>query len=338
MAGQMYFAPPARTSEVAADHHGVDRRPAGSVTFSNRLRSRSSSAVAETLGPEQRHPDEHGDEGARRAPRAPPPSGCSVTTNRTATNAHSQPGPSTPVDPAVGRPERWTSSVRPARTSSLLGSGGSVVGFLVPGRSTLCWRVTSTATPAAGPDNDWADITASEASLRRFLHGLPGVDQVGAEAARRRSRHPLDQDHGQGLRDRPGDLDGRPDHARGPGHPRQGPRAVRQGDAPRPRRPDLPVDGGGLRLPRHGRHRQGRPSGSSGVHVASVATAFPSGRAAMDVKLADTRDAVAAGADEIDMVIDRGAFLSGHYLAGVRGDRRRARGVRRPDGPAPTSR
>ena len=52
----------------------------------------------------------------------------------------------------------------------------------------------------------------------------------------------------------------------------------------------------------------------SGVHVASVATAFPSGRASLEVKLADTRDAVAAGADEIDMVIDRGAFLSGRYL------------------------
>jgi deoxyribose-phosphate aldolase len=54
--------------------------------------------------------------------------------------------------------------------------------------------------------------------------------------------------------------------------------------------------------------------GSSGVKVAAVATAFPSGRASMAVKLADTRDAVAAGADEIDMVIDRGAFLSGRYL------------------------
>jgi len=52
----------------------------------------------------------------------------------------------------------------------------------------------------------------------------------------------------------------------------------------------------------------------SGVKVAAVATAFPSGRASMPVKLADTRDAVAAGADEIDMVIDRGAFLSGDYL------------------------
>ena len=49
------------------------------------------------------------------------------------------------------------------------------------------------------------------------------------------------------------------------------------------------------------------------VSVAAVATAFPSGRASLDIKLADTRDAVAAGADEIDMVIDRGAFLSGRY-------------------------
>nr|WP_323099827.1 deoxyribose-phosphate aldolase [Intrasporangium sp. YIM S08009] len=54
--------------------------------------------------------------------------------------------------------------------------------------------------------------------------------------------------------------------------------------------------------------------GDSGIHVAAVATAFPSGRASMPVKLADTRDAVRAGADEIDMVIDRGAFLSGDYL------------------------
>jgi deoxyribose-phosphate aldolase len=48
------------------------------------------------------------------------------------------------------------------------------------------------------------------------------------------------------------------------------------------------------------------------VKVASVATAFPSGRASMAVKLADVKEAVDAGADEIDMVIDRGAFLAGH--------------------------
>lgn len=51
--------------------------------------------------------------------------------------------------------------------------------------------------------------------------------------------------------------------------------------------------------------------GEANVAVAAVATAFPSGRASMAVKLLDVREAVDAGADEIDMVIDRGAFLSG---------------------------
>ena len=51
----------------------------------------------------------------------------------------------------------------------------------------------------------------------------------------------------------------------------------------------------------------------SGIQVAAVATAFPSGRASLAIKLSDTADAVDAGADEIDMVIDRGAFLSGRY-------------------------
>jgi deoxyribose-phosphate aldolase len=53
--------------------------------------------------------------------------------------------------------------------------------------------------------------------------------------------------------------------------------------------------------------------GDTGINVAAVATAFPSGRASLEVKLADTADAVRAGADEIDMVIDRGAFLAGRY-------------------------
>jgi deoxyribose-phosphate aldolase len=53
----------------------------------------------------------------------------------------------------------------------------------------------------------------------------------------------------------------------------------------------------------------------SGVKIASVATAFPSGQTFRDIKLAETREAVDAGADEIDMVIDRGAFLAGDYAA-----------------------
>uniref|UniRef100_E6Q2I1 deoxyribose-phosphate aldolase n=1 Tax=mine drainage metagenome TaxID=410659 RepID=E6Q2I1_9ZZZZ len=50
----------------------------------------------------------------------------------------------------------------------------------------------------------------------------------------------------------------------------------------------------------------------STVRIASVATAFPAGQAELSVKLADTEQALEAGADEIDMVIDRGAFLSGN--------------------------
>ena len=55
-----------------------------------------------------------------------------------------------------------------------------------------------------------------------------------------------------------------------------------------------------------------RTRGTS-VKVASVATAFPSGQAPTDVKVAEVREVVEMGADEVDMVIDRGAFLSGRY-------------------------
>lgn len=53
--------------------------------------------------------------------------------------------------------------------------------------------------------------------------------------------------------------------------------------------------------------------GNSGIKVASVSTAFPSGQSTREIKLADTRFAVENGADEIDMVISRGKFLAGEY-------------------------
>lgn len=53
--------------------------------------------------------------------------------------------------------------------------------------------------------------------------------------------------------------------------------------------------------------------GNSGIKIASVATAFPSGQAPTDVKIRDTKFAVAEGADEVDMVISRGKFLAGDY-------------------------
>lgn len=53
--------------------------------------------------------------------------------------------------------------------------------------------------------------------------------------------------------------------------------------------------------------------GNSGVHIASVATAFPSGQYPLKLKLEDVKKCIADGADEIDMVISRGEFLSGDY-------------------------
>lgn len=53
--------------------------------------------------------------------------------------------------------------------------------------------------------------------------------------------------------------------------------------------------------------------GDSGIKVASVATAFPSGQTALNIKIEDTKYAVDQGADEVDMVISRGRFLAGDY-------------------------
>src|SRR4051812_49472624 len=172
--------------------------------------------------------------------------------------------------------------------------------------------MTSTATAAAVPGNDWADVTASEASLRRFLHGLPGVDQVGAEARAAslgtRSIKTTAKAYALDLAIRMVDLttlEGQDTHGKV--------RALAaKAMRPDPADPTCPSVAAVCVYPDMVATAK-ETLGSSGVHVAAVATAFPSGRAALDVKLADTRDAVAAGADEIDMVIDRGAFLAGRY-------------------------
>lgn len=54
--------------------------------------------------------------------------------------------------------------------------------------------------------------------------------------------------------------------------------------------------------------------GNEKVKIAAVSSAFPSGRASLNIKLLDTNEALEAGADEIDMVIDRGALLSKDYV------------------------
>ena len=155
-----------------------------------------------------------------------------------------------------------------------------------------------------------SDVTASAASLRRFLAGLPGVDQVGAEARAAtlatRSIKTTSKQYAIDLAIRMIDLTTL-EGADTPGKVRTlAAKALR----PEPTDPTCPSVGAVCVYPDMVATARAA-LGSAPVHVASVATAFPSGRSSLDVKLRDTADAVAAGADEIDMVIDRGAFLSG---------------------------
>ena len=169
---------------------------------------------------------------------------------------------------------------------------------------------TSASTASAGV---FDDITSSESSLRRFLHGLPGVDQVGCEARAAglgtRSIKTTAKAFAIDLAIRMVDLttlEGQDTH----GKVRAlAAKALR----PDPADPTAPQVAAVCVYPDMVATAK-QVLGDSGVNVAAVATAFPSGRAARDIKLMDTQDAVEAGADEIDMVIDRGAFLSGRYL------------------------
>jgi deoxyribose-phosphate aldolase len=181
-------------------------------------------------------------------------------------------------------------------------------------------RVTSSPTvdnhlASGGPgtsSGDFADITRNDDTLRRFLHGLPGVDQVGAEARAAslgtRSIKTTAKAWAIDLAISMVDLT----TLEGQDTPGKVRALAAKAVHPDPSDPTCPsaaavcVYGDMVAEVK-------QVLGRSGVKVAAVATAFPSGRAQLDVKLADTRDAVAAGADEIDMVIDRGAFLAGRY-------------------------
>ncbi|QLQ11954.1 MAG: deoxyribose-phosphate aldolase [Nocardioidaceae bacterium] len=157
------------------------------------------------------------------------------------------------------------------------------------------------------------DVAGSNASLRRFLHGLPGVDQVGAEARTSslgtRSIKTTAKAYALDLAIRMVDLT----TLEGADTPGKVKALATKAMRPDPADPTCPATAAVCVYPDLVAIAKKALKGSA-VNVASVATAFPSGRAAMDVKLADTVDAVEAGADEIDMVIDRGAFLSGRYL------------------------
>jgi deoxyribose-phosphate aldolase len=177
--------------------------------------------------------------------------------------------------------------------------------------------VTSTSSLASeavtSTGADFSEITRSDASLRRFLHGLPGVDQVGADARAAglatRSIKTTAKEAAIDLAIRMVDLT----TLEGQDTPGKVRALSAKAMRPDPADPTCPPAAAVCVYPDMVTTAR-EALGDSGVKVAAVATAFPSGRAALDIKLADTRDAVEAGADEIDMVIDRGAFLSGRYL------------------------
>ncbi len=160
---------------------------------------------------------------------------------------------------------------------------------------------------------DVTRVTASDAALRTFLHGLPGVDQVGAEARAAslatRSVKTTAKAWALDMAVRMVDLT----TLEGQDTPGKVRALCSKAIRPDPTDPSCPSTAAvcvyGDLVPVAKEALAG-----STVKVAAVATAFPSGRATMPVRLADTRAAVEAGADEIDMVIDRGAFLAGRYL------------------------
>ncbi|CCH34942.1 deoxyribose-phosphate aldolase [Actinosynnema sp. NPDC047251] len=157
-----------------------------------------------------------------------------------------------------------------------------------------------------------ADAVRDDASLRRFLHGLPGVDQVGVEQRAaglgtrsiKKAAKLWAIDTAISMVDLT-TLEG----ADTPGKVRSLAAKARRPD---PDRPEVPKVAAVCVYPDMVATAVGELTGT-GVDVASVATAFPSGRSSLKVKLEDTAFAVDAGATEIDMVIDRGAFLSGRY-------------------------
>jgi len=159
---------------------------------------------------------------------------------------------------------------------------------------------------------DAGDVATSDAALRQVLHGLPGVDEVGAaQRAAGLATRSIKKDAKLQALDmavRMVDLTTL-EGADTPGKVRAMCAKARQPD---PSDLSVPPVAAVCVYPDLVRVAKEAVAGR-GVAVASVATAFPSGRASLAVKLADVEDAVGAGADEVDMVIDRGAFLAGRY-------------------------
>jgi deoxyribose-phosphate aldolase len=156
------------------------------------------------------------------------------------------------------------------------------------------------------------DVATDEASLRRFLHGLPGVDPVGVEqraaGLATRSIKKAAKLAAIDLAISMVDLT----TLEGSDTPGKVRTLAAKARRPDPENPETPHVAALCIYPDMAAVAVQALAGS-GVGIASVATAFPTGRTSLAVRLADTKVAVDAGATEIDMVIDRGAFLAGHY-------------------------
>ncbi len=180
------------------------------------------------------------------------------------------------------------------------------------GNAVACLREPRLKPVSVIEATELAGVSRDDSSLRRFLHGLPGVDQVGAEAR-------VSQLATRGIKTTAKawaidaaismvdltTLEG----ADTAGKVRS---LCAKAARPDPGDPSVPAVAAVCVYPDMVATAVDALRGAS-VQIASVATAFPSGRASLETKLYDVGDAVRAGANEIDMVIDRGAFLAGRY-------------------------
>lgn len=156
-------------------------------------------------------------------------------------------------------------------------------------------------------------IDGSEGSLKKFLSDLPPVDQVGAEARAAmlstRSIKTTSKAWAIDMAISMVDLT----TLEGADSPGKVKALCSKAVRPDPTDPTVPMVGAicvyndMVKIARTELDK----NGGQNIPVAAVSTAFPSGRASMEVKIRDTKDALEDGAAEIDMVIDRGAFLSG---------------------------
>ena len=159
-------------------------------------------------------------------------------------------------------------------------------------------------------------VDGSDASLKNFLDKLPGVDAVGADArAAMLATRSIKTTSKRWAIDTAITM---VDLTTLEGADTEGKVQALCAKAVRPDPTDLSVPSVGAVCVYNDMVSVARNHldsiGGAHVPVAAVSTAFPSGRASMKVKIQDTQDAIDAGAGEIDMVIDRGAFLSGNYI------------------------